>query len=68
MRRSRIDANLGSCRSPVGVGVREARFAARNRISVLMAENLPTGLVWKTFMRNAECTKAMQSVGFTKQS
>jgi hypothetical protein len=33
-------------------------------ISVLMAENLRTGLVWSTFMRNAECARAMQLAGF----
>ncbi len=33
-------------------------------ISVLMAENLRTGLVWNTFMRNRECVNAMQGAGF----
>jgi hypothetical protein len=33
-------------------------------ISVLMAENLRTGLVWSTFMRNAECARAMRLAGF----
>jgi hypothetical protein len=33
-------------------------------ISVLMAENLRSGLVWKTFMRNRECISAMQLAGF----
>jgi hypothetical protein len=33
-------------------------------ISVLMAENLRTGLVWETFMRNRECGNAMQQAGF----
>jgi hypothetical protein len=33
-------------------------------ISVLMAENLRSELVWSTFMRNPECVKAMQLVGF----
>ncbi len=33
-------------------------------ISVLMAENLRTGLIWSTFMSNPECAKAMQLVGF----
>jgi hypothetical protein len=33
-------------------------------ISVLMAENLRSGLVWNTFMRNPECVTAMQRVGF----
>jgi hypothetical protein len=33
-------------------------------VSVLMAENLRTGLVWETFMRNRECVNAMQRAGF----
>ena len=33
-------------------------------IGVLMAENLRSELVWDTFMRNAESTRAMQLVGF----
>ncbi len=33
-------------------------------ISVLMAENLRSGLVWETFMRNPECKLAMQRAGF----
>jgi hypothetical protein len=33
-------------------------------ISVLMAENLRSGLVWNTFMRNHECVIAMQRAGF----
>lgn len=33
-------------------------------ISVLMAENLRSGLVWKTFMSNPECLRAMQLAGF----
>ncbi|MGO8759696.1 MAG: glucoamylase family protein [Terracidiphilus sp.] len=33
-------------------------------ISVVMAENLRTGLVWRTFMRNSECVRAMQLAGF----
>jgi len=33
-------------------------------ISVLMAENLRSGLVWSTFMRNPECTTAMVRAGF----
>ncbi len=33
-------------------------------ISVLMAENLRSELVWNTFMRNAEAERAMQLVGF----
>jgi hypothetical protein len=32
-------------------------------ISVLMAENLRSGLVWETFMRNPECVNAMQRAG-----
>jgi hypothetical protein len=33
-------------------------------ISVVMAENLRSSLVWKTFMRNPECVLAMQRAGF----
>ena len=33
-------------------------------ISVLMAENLRSGLVWETYMRNPECARAMRSAGF----
>lgn len=33
-------------------------------ISVLMAENLRSGLVWSVFMRNEECERAMHLVGF----
>ena len=33
-------------------------------ISVLMAENLRTGLIWNTFMRNPEAKTAMQRAGF----
>jgi len=33
-------------------------------ISVVMAENLRSGLVWDTFMRNPEMTRAMQRAGF----
>jgi hypothetical protein len=33
-------------------------------ISVLMAENLRSGLIWNTFMRNHECVIAMQRAGF----
>jgi len=33
-------------------------------ISVLMAENLRSGLVWSTFMRNPESVSAMQRAGF----
>lgn len=33
-------------------------------ISVLMAENLRSGLVWNTFMRNPECRLAMRRAGF----
>jgi hypothetical protein len=37
-------------------------------ISVVMAENLRSGLVWITFMRNAECARAMQLAGFHTSS
>jgi len=33
-------------------------------ISVVMAENLRSGLVWDSFMRNPECGRAMQLAGF----
>jgi hypothetical protein len=33
-------------------------------ISVLMAENLRSGLVWSAFMRNRESVSAMQRAGF----
>jgi hypothetical protein len=33
-------------------------------ISVLMAENLRSGLVWNAFMRNPECVHAMERAGF----
>jgi len=33
-------------------------------ISALMAENLRTGFVWSTFMRNPEAARAMKLVGF----
>jgi hypothetical protein len=37
-------------------------------ISVVMAENLRSGFVWKTFMRNPECARAMQLAGFKSES
>lgn len=36
-------------------------------ISVMMAENLRSGLVWTTFMRNRESVSAMQRAGFHGQ-
>jgi hypothetical protein len=33
-------------------------------VSVIMAENLRSGLVWEVFMRNPETVKAMKAVGF----
>jgi hypothetical protein len=33
-------------------------------ISLLMAENLRTGFVWKYFMQNPEATNAMKLAGF----
>lgn len=33
-------------------------------ITLLMAENVRTGLVWKTFMKNQEVVDAMKKVGF----
>ncbi len=35
-------------------------------ISVLMAENLRTGFVWETFMRNPEVKRAFEKVGFRR--
>ncbi len=37
-------------------------------ISVLMAENLRSGLVWDVFMRNTECANAMKLAGFKAQA
>ena len=37
-------------------------------ISVVMAENLRSGFVWNSFMRNPECVRAMQLVGFKSES
>jgi len=37
-------------------------------ISVLMAENLRTGQIWNTFMRNPEVGRAMQLAGFRPDS
>jgi len=37
-------------------------------ISVLMAENLRTGLIWSTFMSNPECAQAMRLARFKAQS
>jgi hypothetical protein len=37
-------------------------------ISVLMAENLRTGFIWKTFMSIPECQLAMQLAGFKDES
>jgi hypothetical protein len=37
-------------------------------ISVLMAENLRSGLVWNAFMRNRECQAAMQRAGFQPEA
>lgn len=33
-------------------------------ITMLMAENLRTGFVWQTFMKNAEATRGMARAGF----
>jgi hypothetical protein len=33
-------------------------------IGLLMAENLRTGSVWETFMKNREITRAMRDCGF----
>lgn len=37
-------------------------------ISVVMAENLCTGLVWRTFMSNPECKGAMRMAGFVNEA
>ena len=37
-------------------------------ISVLMAENLRSGLVWNAFMSNPEPVQAMHLAGFKKES
>lgn len=34
-------------------------------ITMLMAENLRTGFVWETFMKNAEAKRGMERAGFT---
>ena len=36
-------------------------------ITMLMAENHRSGLIWETFMKNAEAQTAMQKVGFQNQ-
>jgi hypothetical protein len=35
-------------------------------ITMLMAENLRTGFVWNTFMKNPEALRGMQRAGFQK--
>ena len=35
-------------------------------ITLLMAENLRTGFVWETFMRNENVARALQRAGFTR--
>jgi hypothetical protein len=35
-------------------------------ITMLMAENVRTGFVWNTFMKNQEATRGMERAGFTK--
>ena len=37
-------------------------------ISILMAENLRTGFVWNTFMKNREAGRAFQRAGFESYS
>ena len=37
-------------------------------ITLLMAENVRTGFLWKTFMRNSEVQRGMQRAGFTPYS
>ena len=36
-------------------------------ITLLMAENLRTGFVWNTFMKNPEAQRGFQRAGFTNQ-
>lgn len=36
-------------------------------ITVLMSENLRSGLIWRSFMANAEAREAMRRVGFTSE-
>ena len=35
-------------------------------ITMLMAENLRTGLVWNTFMKNPEVPRGLQRAGFAE--
>jgi hypothetical protein len=37
-------------------------------ITVVMAENLRSGLIWKTFMQNPECVRAMKLAGFQEDA
>lgn len=37
-------------------------------ISVMMAENLRSGLVWEVFLKNPECKRGMQLAGFKAES
>ncbi|HEV2136003.1 MAG TPA: glucoamylase family protein [Terracidiphilus sp.] len=37
-------------------------------ISVVMGENLRSGLVWKIFMSNEDCARGMQLAGFTREN
>jgi hypothetical protein len=37
-------------------------------ISVLMAENLRSGFIWDTFMRNSQSTQALKLAGFTSDA
>jgi hypothetical protein len=34
-------------------------------ITLVMAENVRTGFVWNTFMKNSEARRGMQRAGFT---
>jgi hypothetical protein len=36
-------------------------------ITMLMAENLRSGFVWETFMKNPEAVRGMQKAGFRSQ-
>ena len=36
-------------------------------VTLLMAENLRTGMVWNAFMKNREVTRALERAGFVNQ-
>ena len=62
-------ADLGSVRVPAAFHPAANWFdpdvlGIDQGISVLMSENLRSGLVWNTFMRNRESLRAMERAGF----